>query len=473
MDRPEKLIEAARALYGTMSLNTDELTAVLGWPYGDRSYPRIDRERPTVLPLAKSSSKQGKVLGHGTHPGQKRDQLILRTEDALRHVSVTGPTGVGKSTLLLNLALGDIAAGHSVTVFDPKGDLVDDLLARIPDQHFARTVVLDPSRHDAKLIGFNPLASIPTQRHLATDGLVHVFRNLHSGSWGPRTEDILHASLLTQASGVQQAMQRHNFTTRSAVALNVSRSELENCLAEGLSNAEIAEQHGVTTWRITKAIRELGLRRPNAAPQHEAPAESELIHKYVVEQQPIIALSECYGTTHSTVRAWLLQAGVTINESREGTANRRDSDLTGHELHKLYIGEKLTAAEIAAQIGVTKNVVLVMLHSNGIPVRPPGAIRPGHQVPLLDRLYQDSTITDTLKRHKVPTAPGYGSLAERFPKPPELTPALIDDLYHQCGLSTMMMSLLVGYSEAHIRAQMRTVGVALRHGGRSPWMQNQ
>jgi len=218
------------------------------------------------------------------------------------------------------------------------------------------------------------------------------------------------------SSGVQQAMERHNISTRSAVALNVTRSELEAWLAEGLSNAEIAEQQGVTTWRITKKIRELGLRRPSAAPQHEAPPAGELVHKYVVEQQPITGLSEYYGTTHSTVRAWLHQAGVTINEGRQGTANRRDSDLTGQELQQLYIGQELTAAEIAAQIGVTKNVVLVMLHSNGIALRPPGAMRPGHQLPLLDRLHRDSTITDTLKRHNVPPRTGLWITCRALPK---------------------------------------------------------
>src|SRR5205807_1237435 len=62
--------------------------------------------------------------------------------DARHHIHVLGPTGVGKSTLLLNLALDDIEAGRGVAVVDPKGDLVSALLERIPRAHWDR--VLQP-----------------------------------------------------------------------------------------------------------------------------------------------------------------------------------------------------------------------------------------------------------------------------------------------------------------------------------------
>lgn len=41
--------------------------------------------------------------------------------DALRHLLITGPTGTGKSTLILRLVLQDIAAGHSVVLLDLQG----------------------------------------------------------------------------------------------------------------------------------------------------------------------------------------------------------------------------------------------------------------------------------------------------------------------------------------------------------------
>ena len=44
-----------------------------------------------------------------------------------------GPTGVGKSTLLENMAMQDIEANRGVIVVDPKGDLVDGILSRVSE----------------------------------------------------------------------------------------------------------------------------------------------------------------------------------------------------------------------------------------------------------------------------------------------------------------------------------------------------
>ena len=73
----------------------------------------------------------GRVLGQATAPGEDR-LLGLSTDDAAITCMSSAPTGTGKSTLLANLILQDIAAGRGVVVIEPKGDLVADVLARIP-----------------------------------------------------------------------------------------------------------------------------------------------------------------------------------------------------------------------------------------------------------------------------------------------------------------------------------------------------
>lgn len=60
-------------------------------------------------------------------------------------------------------------------------------------------MVLDPASAD-RIVGFNPLAVGRNDIHHAVDGLVHVFKTLYAASWGPRSEDVLHASLLTLAA---------------------------------------------------------------------------------------------------------------------------------------------------------------------------------------------------------------------------------------------------------------------------------
>jgi len=117
--------------------------------------------------------------------------------DRRHHMHVLGPTGSGKSTLLLNLALQDIEAGVGVGVLDPKGDLISDLLERIPSHHRDRVVLIDPSQREQP-VGLNVLTCPdPNQREVVCDGIVTIFKKTYERFWGPRTDDVLRAELLT------------------------------------------------------------------------------------------------------------------------------------------------------------------------------------------------------------------------------------------------------------------------------------
>ncbi|MDB9846209.1 type IV secretory system conjugative DNA transfer family protein [Acidimicrobiales bacterium] len=195
---------AGRAMAGrpgrSMALNADEIVSLLAWPYGARSYRGVDRSRSITLP-AELMDRSARVIGESTHPGAVK-RLGLNTSDGVRHMHVLGPTGVGKSTLLASMILQDVGDNRSVVVIDPKGDLIDDLLARIPDGHVERVVLVDLSSSD-HVVGLNPLAVDAGQRHLAVDGVLHVFKNLYASAWGPRSQDLLHASLLTLVQSEQ------------------------------------------------------------------------------------------------------------------------------------------------------------------------------------------------------------------------------------------------------------------------------
>ena len=124
--------------------------------------------------------------------------IALSTRDSLRHVHVLGPSGVGKSTLLARLIAQDIAAGRGVVVVDPKSDLVSDVLSHIPPERIDDVVVVSPSDRDHP-VGINPLAGGGLAPELVADGLLATFKGLYAAYWGPRTEDILSAALLTLA----------------------------------------------------------------------------------------------------------------------------------------------------------------------------------------------------------------------------------------------------------------------------------
>ena len=61
---------------------------------------------------------------------ERRETFGMLSEDRFRHLYVVGQTGTGKSTLLLNLAAADVAAGRSVVLLDPHGDLCEQLGAQ-------------------------------------------------------------------------------------------------------------------------------------------------------------------------------------------------------------------------------------------------------------------------------------------------------------------------------------------------------
>ncbi len=182
----------------TARLNAKELAAFLGIPLGDLQLPGLTLGGARQLAASSELPRRGRVLGRSTFPGDER-VLALKVADSLRHLHVIGPTGVGKSTLLLNLIAGDMAAGRGVVVIDPKGDLVGDVLDRVPRDRVGDVILLDPNDVD-RPAGLNLLAGASEAPELVTDQVVSVFHHLFSAFWGPRTDDILRAALLTLAA---------------------------------------------------------------------------------------------------------------------------------------------------------------------------------------------------------------------------------------------------------------------------------
>jgi hypothetical protein len=180
-----------------LRLNASELATISTFPVGlTNELPVVAVGSRLVSPSAVIPRK-GRVIGKSTYPGLER-ALALTPTDSLRHLHTLGPTGTGKSTLLLNLITQDMAAGRAVVVIEPKGDLVADVLARIPADRIDNVVLLDPTDIE-RPVGFNPLALGGRSPELAADQLLGLFHSLYIAHWGPRTHDILGASLLTLA----------------------------------------------------------------------------------------------------------------------------------------------------------------------------------------------------------------------------------------------------------------------------------
>ncbi len=176
-------------------LNANELAGLVAWPLGNLSLPGLALGGTKALAPSSDIPRIGRVVLRSTYPGMERP-LALSLPDSLRHLHVIGPTGVGKSTLLLGLIAQDMQAGRGVVVVDPKGDLVADVLDRVPPERTGDVVVLDPADVE-RPVGLNLLARPGESPELVVDQVVSIFHDLYRDSWGPRTDDILRSALLT------------------------------------------------------------------------------------------------------------------------------------------------------------------------------------------------------------------------------------------------------------------------------------
>ncbi|MGH3937413.1 MAG: type IV secretory system conjugative DNA transfer family protein [Pseudonocardiaceae bacterium] len=186
------------------TLTSPELGALLGW-VSSHDLAGLPHAIARTLPPSPITPSHGLPLATSNHPGNKRC-LCLRQEDRLRHLWIAGPTGVGKSTLMANLISYDIHRGYGVIAIDARGDLITDVLARIPDSRADDVIVVDPTITDQP-IGFNPLAS--PHKELAAGFVLHVLHSIYAESWGPRTADVLRASLLTLTHALPAAGGRY------------------------------------------------------------------------------------------------------------------------------------------------------------------------------------------------------------------------------------------------------------------------
>ncbi len=120
----------------------------------------------------------------------------IKLDDRRRHMYVVGKTGMGKTTMLENMVLNDIYAGHGVGVVDPHGDFAEKIIDFIPPNRINDVVYFNPADMDYP-IGFNVLETIrPEQKHLVVSGLMGVFKKIWPDVWSARMEYILNNTIL-------------------------------------------------------------------------------------------------------------------------------------------------------------------------------------------------------------------------------------------------------------------------------------
>ena len=180
-------------------LNTEELGSLYHFPLSSAETPNIlwltakHAAAPSTVPA------EGIILGRNVYRGQVKD-IKMKRSDRRRHAYIIGKSGVGKSVLLAGMAIQDIAGGEGVCVIDPHGDLISDILSRIPPAR-AEDVILFAPADTPRPLAMNLLeydSRYPEQKTFVINEMIKIFDKLYDlkATGGPIFEQYIRNAML-------------------------------------------------------------------------------------------------------------------------------------------------------------------------------------------------------------------------------------------------------------------------------------
>ncbi len=128
---------------------------------------------------------------------RNQEQIFgIKRDDRRRHTYIIGKTGMGKSSLLENMAIQDIKNGEGVCVVDPHGEFAEKMVRAIPENRINDVVYFNPADLEFP-IAFNILESVDEdKKNLVASGMMGVFKKIWPDVWSPRMEYILNNTIL-------------------------------------------------------------------------------------------------------------------------------------------------------------------------------------------------------------------------------------------------------------------------------------
>lgn len=141
-------------------------------------------------------TKEGITILGVTDFRNEEKKFGIKTDDRRRHIYIIGKTGMGKTALLVNMAIQDILMGRGVGFIDPHGEAAETLLDYIPSKRINDVIYFNPADIEYP-IGFNVMERIKfEERHLVASGLMGVFKKIWPDVWSARMEYILNNTVL-------------------------------------------------------------------------------------------------------------------------------------------------------------------------------------------------------------------------------------------------------------------------------------
>lgn len=150
-----------------------------------------------IMPISYTHDHENEINFFAmTNFRNKNRKFGIKTDDRRRHMYVLGKTGMGKTTMLENMIINDINAGHGVGVVDPHGDTAEKLLDFIPSNRINDVIYFNPADSEFP-VAFNVLETVnPLHKHLVAQGLMGVFKKIWPDVWSARMEHILNNCIL-------------------------------------------------------------------------------------------------------------------------------------------------------------------------------------------------------------------------------------------------------------------------------------
>ena len=143
-----------------------------------------------------------------TYLGSRQSQLGveenigLQDDKRLTHVLNLGPTGHGKSQMLTHVALQDAEKDNGICIINPKGDLIDEFLAKLPQDRREDVIYINPAREPVTPINvLEPHvteemseAQKENQKEIIVSDLIDLFKR-QSENWGDQFGRVLETLL--------------------------------------------------------------------------------------------------------------------------------------------------------------------------------------------------------------------------------------------------------------------------------------
>jgi hypothetical protein len=121
----------------------------------------------------------------GTDPNDRPFSI-----DTSKHINIEGMSGVGKSTLLVNLFIEHIRQGHGGLFIDPHGDTADQIARLIPKNRMRDFIWIDPDATHVPGINIFDYKD-PKDKELGVESFQTMMKAIAGTAWGDETARVL------------------------------------------------------------------------------------------------------------------------------------------------------------------------------------------------------------------------------------------------------------------------------------------